>query len=60
MAKTTPWWAQHEPMERLEARLDAQHFSPAAVLPGREVHLLEDPAYGGTVPAHISLLPATR
>jgi hypothetical protein len=58
--KATPWWAQNEPMGRLEARLDAQQFSPAAVIPGREVQLLEDPAYGGTVPTRISLLPATR
>jgi len=35
-------------------------FPPRAVLPGREVQLLEDPAYGGTVPARISRLPATR
>ena len=60
MGKATPWWAQNEPMGRLEARLDTQQFSPAAVLPGREVQLLEDPAYGGTVPARVSLLPATR
>jgi hypothetical protein len=46
-------------MGRLEARLDAQQFSPAAVLPGREVQLLEDPSYGGTVPARVSRLPAT-
>jgi hypothetical protein len=59
MGRATPWWAQNEPMGRLEARLDAQQFSPAAVLPGRDVHLLEDPAYGGTVPARVSYLPAT-
>ena len=59
MGKASPWWAQNEPMGRLEARLDAQQFSPAAVLPGREVQLLEDPAYGGTVPARVSHLPAT-
>ena len=59
MGKATPWWAQNEPMGRLEARLDAQQFSPAAVLPGRQVQLLQDPAYGGTVPARVSLLPAT-
>jgi hypothetical protein len=60
MGKASPWWAQNEPMGRLEARLDTQQFSPAAALPGRELQLLEDPAYGGTVPARISLLPATR
>lgn len=59
MGKATPWWGQNEPMPRLEARLDAQRFSPAAVLPGREVHLLEDTAYGGTLPARVSHLPAT-
>ena len=59
LGKASPWWAQNEPMGRLEARLDAQQFSPAAVIPGREVQLLEDPAYGGTVPRRVSLLPAT-
>jgi hypothetical protein len=59
MGKATPWWHQNEPLGRLEARLDAQQFSPAAVLPGRQVHLLEDPKYGGTVPSRVSLLPAT-
>jgi hypothetical protein len=57
--KATPWWHQNEPLGRLEARLDAQQFSPAAVLPGRQVHLREDPKYGGTVPTRVSLLPAT-
>jgi hypothetical protein len=59
LEKATPWWRQNEPMERLEMRLDARQFPPAAIIPGREVHLLEDPAYGGTVPARVSLLPAT-
>jgi hypothetical protein len=59
MGEATPWWAQNAPMGRLEARLDAQQLSPAAVLPGREVHLLEDPAYGGTAPTRVSHLPAT-
>jgi hypothetical protein len=58
MGQAMPWWGQHEPMGRLEARLDAQQFAPAAVVPGREVHLLEDPAYGGTVPARVSQFPA--
>jgi hypothetical protein len=57
--RASPWWAQNEPMGRLEARLDALQFSPAAVLPGREVQLLEDPKYGGTVPMRVSRLPAT-
>ncbi|HEX9899324.1 MAG TPA: hypothetical protein VGC81_08850 [Candidatus Methylomirabilis sp.] len=55
----TSWWSQNEPMGRLEARLDQQQFSLAAVLPGHHVELLEDPAYGGTVPTRVSLLPAT-
>ena len=48
-----------EAMPRLVTRLDSMEFSTAAVLPGREVRLLEDPAYGGKVPARVSLLPAT-
>ena len=48
-----------ETMQRLEARLDSMEFSTAAVLPGRELRLLEQPAYGGQVPARMSLLPAT-
>jgi hypothetical protein len=49
-----------EPMGRLEARLDQNKFSRAAILPGHHVDLLEDPAYGGTTPTKVSLLPATR
>lgn len=48
-----------ETMQRLETRLDTMEFPPAAVIPGREVRLLEDPAYGGKIPARVSLLPAT-
>jgi hypothetical protein len=48
-----------ETMQRLETRLDTMEFSPTAVIPGREVRLLEDPAYGGQVPDRVSLLPAT-
>jgi hypothetical protein len=54
------WTSQNEPMGRLEARLDQQQFSPAAILPGHHVELLEDPAYGGITPTRVSLLPATR
>jgi hypothetical protein len=49
-----------ERMARLEGRLDRREFPPAAVIPGREVQLLEDPGYGGKSPARLSLLPATR
>jgi hypothetical protein len=54
------FWSQKEPMGRLEARLDQNKFSGAAILPGHHVELLEDPAYGGTTPTKVSLLPATR
>jgi hypothetical protein len=55
----TPSSRENEPMKGLEVRLDQQQFPPAAVLPGREVQLLEDPAYGGTIPPRIPLLPVT-
>ena len=48
-----------ETMQRLEARLDTMEFPPSAVLPGRELRFLEDPAYGGQVPHRLSFLPAT-
>jgi len=48
-----------ETMQRLEVRLDSMEFPPSAVLPGRELRLLEDPAYGGQVPHRLSFLPAT-
>jgi len=57
-ASTAPTSGQ-ETMPRLEALLDNMEFPTAAVLPGRDVRLVEDPAYGGTVPEHVSLLPAT-
>ena len=34
-------------------------FSTAAVIPGRELRLLENPAFGGQVPSRVSFLPAT-
>jgi hypothetical protein len=58
--KAPSWTSMKEPMGRLEARLDDNQFSRAAVLPGHHVELLEDPAYGGTIPTNVSLLPATR
>jgi hypothetical protein len=48
-----------ETMQRLETRLDSMEFSAAAVIPGRELRLLENPAYGGQVPSRVSSLPAT-
>ena len=58
--QASPWASQQEPMGTLEARLDQNRFSRAAVLPGHHVELLEDPAYGGATPTRASLLPATR
>ena len=46
-------------MQRLETRLDSMEFPTAAVIPGRELRLLENPAYGGEVPGRVSFLPAT-
>jgi len=54
---TTP--RGQETMQRLETLLDRMEFPSGAVLPGREVRLLEDPAYGGQVPNRVSFLPAT-
>jgi hypothetical protein len=47
-------------MSRLEARLDNGEISTAAVLPGRQVQLLEDPQYGAKAPARLQVLPSTR
>jgi hypothetical protein len=57
--KAASWASMKEPMGHLEARLDDNHFSRAAVLPGHHVELLQDPAYGGITPTRVSLLPAT-
>jgi hypothetical protein len=48
-----------ETMQRLEASLDSMEFSTAAVIPGRELQLLDNPAYGGQAPNRVSFLPAT-
>jgi hypothetical protein len=45
---------------RLETRLDNGGFSAAAALPGRRVHLLQDPGYGGKPTAWLQVLPNTR
>jgi hypothetical protein len=58
--KASSFASMKEPMGRLEARLNTNQFSRAAILPGHHVELLEDPAYGGTAPTNVSLLPATR
>jgi hypothetical protein len=57
--KAGSWTREKEPLGRLDARLDQERFSPAAILPGHYVALLEDPAYGGMTPTRVSLLPAT-
>lgn len=49
-----------ERMSRLEARLDNGEFPASAVLPGRQVQLLQDPSYGGKTPAALVVLPITR
>lgn len=45
---------------RLETLLDQQEFPASAVIPGREIVLLEDPNYGGSIPSRLSVLPATK
>jgi hypothetical protein len=45
---------------RLQTRLDNMEFPPTAVIPDRNTLLLEDPAYGGTIPNRLSVLPTTR
>ena len=57
-SRTTP---RGEPtMGRLETLLDHQEFPASAVIPGREIVLLEDPNYGGSIPSRLSVLPATK
>ena len=45
---------------RLETRLDTMEFSANAVIPGRDVLLLQDPAYGVKIPDRVSVLPTTK
>jgi hypothetical protein len=45
---------------RLERRLDTMEFPAGAVIPGRDVLLLQDPAYGGKIPDRVSVLPTTK
>src|SRR6266540_5969281 len=60
LENSSPAWRGEERMGGLEARLDKQEFPSSAVLPGREVQLLDDPRYGGKAPTRLSVLPATR
>jgi hypothetical protein len=45
---------------RLQTRLDTMEFSANAVIPDRDMLLLQDPAYGGKIPDRVSVLPTTR
>jgi hypothetical protein len=45
---------------RLQTRLDTMEFPAGAVIPGRDMLLLEDPAYGGVIPTRVAVLPTTR
>jgi hypothetical protein len=47
-------------LARLETRLDTMEFPAGAVIPGRDVLLLQDPAYGGKIPDRVSVLPTTK
>jgi hypothetical protein len=49
-----------EHLGNLEKRLDTRKFSTAALIPGREVQVLDNPGYGGTLPAKLAVLPATK
>jgi hypothetical protein len=45
---------------RLETRLDTMEFPTTALIPGRDMLLLQDPNYGGKIPDRMSILPTTR
>src|SRR5215475_4200826 len=47
-------------LARLETRLDTMEFPAGAVIPGRDLVLLQDPAYGGKIPDRVAVLPTTR
>jgi len=47
-------------LRRLETRLDTMEFSANAVIPGRDVLLLQDPLYAVKVPDRVSVLPTTK
>jgi hypothetical protein len=59
LENSTPAWHGEERMGRLEGRLDQQEFPTGAVLPGREVHVLADPGYGGKSVLAVPV-PATK
>jgi hypothetical protein len=45
---------------RLETRLDRMEFPTTALIPDREVLLLQDPVYGFKIPDRVSVLPTTK
>src|SRR5262245_59253368 len=45
---------------RLETSLDTMEFQAGAVIPGRDVVLLQDPSYGAKIPDRVAVPPATR
>jgi hypothetical protein len=45
---------------RLQTRLDRMEFPTTALIPDRDMLLLQDPAYGGKIPERVSVLPTTR
>src|SRR5919106_862225 len=47
-------------VSRLQTRLDNMEFPASAVIPGREVQIVEDPVYGGKIPERLSILPTTK
>jgi hypothetical protein len=51
--------AYQDHLRNLEKRLDTEAFPSSAVIPGREVQVLEDPGYGVKRPTNVSVLPAT-
>jgi hypothetical protein len=55
-----PGQAGEGDLGRLEARLDRMEFATGALVPGRELLLLDDPRYGSVVPSRLSTLPPTH
>jgi hypothetical protein len=47
-------------MVRLQRQLDTGEFPASVVIPGRDMLLLQDPAYGGMIPGRVAVLPTTR
>jgi len=56
---SSPAWRGEESMGGLETLLDKMEFPTGALVPGREVQLLDNPGYGGK-PVLAVTLPATK